>query len=295
MAVRVADRPEPGRFSLSRLGPGDEAELVRFLARHPSDNAYFIGQVERGALDDELIAGTLVGVYRRRELVGAACLGSNLVLSRPLPDACMADLARASHEAGWLLRVVVGEDDVVARFMRHLGTSAGPIALERAGQLLFEVDRDHIARDARSAELRPAQPHELDTLMECDLAMVREELGMDPFSADWSGFKRGWYRRVMEWRAWVVGPLGGPIRFKVDQAAVSPLVVQLAGVWTRPEERGRGLARRALGEMCHLLLREAPRVCLYVHPDNEPAVRLYRSLGFRQVGHVRSVWLAWTG
>jgi len=292
--IRLADRAEPHRFSLSRLRVEDEAELVAFLVACPSDNAYFLGQVTRGALGDETIAGTLVGVRRRGELVGAACLGSNLVLSRPLPEACLPDLVRASHDAGWLVRVVVGPDDVVERFMRHLGQSAGPIALERSGQLLFEVDTAHLARDARSAELRPAQLHELDALMACDLAMVREELGLDPFSADWAGFKRGWHRRVLEWRAWVVGELSGPIRFKVDQAAVSPEVVQLAGVWTRPEDRGMGLARRALGEMCHLLLREAPRVSLYVHPANEPAVRLYRSLGFRQVGLVRSAWLAWS-
>lgn len=291
MAVQLPP-PDTG-LELRRLGPGDARELHRFLVREPSANAYFLGQVARGALADETVAGALVACRRAatRELVGAACLGSNLVLSHVFPEGCLADLARASKESGWLIRVVVGPDALVDRFMDAFDRATVDIALERGGQLLFEVDAHTIAKDARSPELRPAQLHEVDALLAADLAMVVEELGVDPFSSDWSGFRRGWLRRIQEWRAWIVGPLGGPVRFKVDQAAVSTDVIQLAGVWTRPGDRGRGLARRALGEMCHTLLREVPRLTLFVHADNLSAVRLYRSLGFYEVGRVRSVWL----
>jgi len=299
VAVQLAsphdNLPEgPDAYELRRLGPADERELRRFLAHDVAQNAYFLGQLARGALADDTIAGTIIGVTLApaTALVGAACLGSNLVLGHTFPAACFPDLMRAADETGWLMRVIVGPDALVAELMLSHDRVVQPVALERGAQILFEVDRRHLARDARSAELRPAQLHELDQVLQADLLMVTEELGFDPFSADFEGYRRGWHRRILEWRAWVVGPLTGPIRFKVDQATVSPDVVQLAGVWTRPEARGQGLARRALGEMCDMLLREVPRVCLYVHATNTPAVRLYRSLGFYEVGRVRSVWLA---
>lgn len=276
---------------IRRLLPGDERELLAFLGARPADNAFLLGQVARGALADEKVAGTLLGWWQDGHLTAAACVGSNLVPSHDLPSAAAAAFARFVRDSSWVIKVVVGPAESVARLIAALDLPDEAFALVRPGQVLLQVDRRTLDRGARSVELRPAQMVELDVLVAVDLAMAREELGFDPFSHDLVGYRRGWERRILEWRAWVAGPVGGPVSFKVDQAAVSDRVVQLAGVYTAPSHRRRGLAHRAIGEMCHLLLREVPRVTLYVNADNTPALRLYRSLGFYEVGRVQSAWL----
>jgi RimJ/RimL family protein N-acetyltransferase len=53
--------------------------------------------------------------------------------------------------------------------------------------------------------------------------------------------------------------------------------------WTRPEERGRGIASRAVhaitGWAHHAL--DAPRIWLEINPSNEPSLRLARRVGYR--------------
>lgn len=53
------------------------------------------------------------------------------------------------------------------------------------------------------------------------------------------------------------------------------------GIAVHPRERGRGIGRELM-EMLHAAARGrgAPRVRLKVYPSNEPALRLYRSLGY---------------
>jgi len=277
---------------IRRLLPSDERTLVAFLLQRPADNAYLLGHVARGALDDDALAGAILGWWEQSRLVGVALVGSNLVLSHGTPRSGIEAFARFTSASAWVVRVIVGPDDIVHMFTEALALAPERVQLVRAHQVLLQVDKRTLRGDARSVELRPAQANELDLMMSVDLQMVKEELGIDPFSSDMHGFQRGWLRRILEWRAWVAGPLGGPIQCKVDQAAVSPHIVQLSGVYTAPDFRRQGLARRVLGELCHLLLREVPRVALYVHADNHAALRLYRSLGFYEVGRVRSVWLA---
>ena len=46
---------------------------------------------------------------------------------------------------------------------------------------------------------------------------------------------------------------------------------------------------RALRDLCRLLLERTPSVCLFVRPENEAALALYRSIGMRHVLDYRSL------
>lgn len=278
------------RYGLRRLSGRDRWEVVGFLRQHAEHNAYLLGQIARDGLHREAVAGVFVGYYAGGELEGVVCIGSNLVVSEPCSERALDGFASFARSAGYAVRVAVGPDDLIDGFMGRFGRDDDDIALERPAQLLYRVDHTTLALPDACPELRPAEVTELEALLRTDLAMVVEELGFDPFSHDIMGFRRGWLRRIREQRAWVVGILGQPPIFKVDQSAVCDDVVQLAGVYTAPAYRGRGIARRAVGEMCRVLLEEVPVVTLYVHADNAPAIRLYESLGFEPAGHVRSVW-----
>lgn len=67
-----------------------------------------------------------------------------------------------------------------------------------------------------------------------------------------------------------------------------PDIVQVGGVYTPPELRGRGLARRALA--LHLRANGARRATLF--SAGAAAARAYRALGFRQIGDWALVLLA---
>jgi predicted GNAT family acetyltransferase len=50
-------------------------------------------------------------------------------------------------------------------------------------------------------------------------------------------------------------------------------------VWVDPQLRGRGCAQRAMRDLCRLLLDSVPTVCLFVRPENAPAIRVYEAVG----------------
>ena len=72
------------------------------------------------------------------------------------------------------------------------------------------------------------------------------------------------------------------IRFKSEASAWTPSAVQLQQVWTDPEARGQGYATRALQDLCRLLLERVPTVCLFVRPENAPALALYERIGMER-------------
>ncbi len=55
----------------------------------------------------------------------------------------------------------------------------------------------------------------------------------------------------------------------------------LGGVATVPQKRGKGYAAACVGALCtHLFDKGKRRVCLFYLATNQPAIRLYQSLGF---------------
>jgi predicted GNAT family acetyltransferase len=65
--------------------------------------------------------------------------------------------------------------------------------------------------------------------------------------------------------------------------------VQLQQVWVDPSVRGRGNAKRALRDLCRLLLARVPTVCLFVRPENAPALRVYEGIGMQRTISYRSL------
>ncbi|MFD7905362.1 GNAT family N-acetyltransferase [Kitasatospora sp. NPDC059722] len=57
-------------------------------------------------------------------------------------------------------------------------------------------------------------------------------------------------------------------------------VAVLGNVTTRPDARGRGLARACVTALCRRLARTAAHIGLNVRTDNAPAIHLYEQLGF---------------
>ena len=65
--------------------------------------------------------------------------------------------------------------------------------------------------------------------------------------------------------------------------------MQIQQVWVDPAVRGHGYAKRGMRDLCKLLLRRVPRVCLFVRAENVPAIRVYEAIGMRRVFTYRSI------
>jgi len=179
------------------------------------------------------------------------------------------------------------------------------IGEERAVGELWEASRRHMPRprDDRPGQpvyalrdppppgetgLRAARVLDLELLVPACAEAHREEIGVDPLARDPEGFRWRTRQQIEEGRSWLWIE-EGVIRFKAEASAWTPSAVQLQQVWVDPQARRLGYARRALSDLCRLLLERVPAVCLFVRPENTAALRLYDSIGMTRELTYRSL------
>jgi uncharacterized protein len=134
--------------------------------------------------------------------------------------------------------------------------------------------------------VRPARDDEWRAVAENSAAMIVAELETDP--REDPDFDVS-IRRMIRFGLWWVGERDGRLCFFCNVGAWSPHTAQLQGIWTPPDLRNRGIASAALTAVCAQLLRAFPTLSLYVNDFNLPAIRLYRRLGFKETGELKTI------
>ncbi|MGZ6701341.1 MAG: GNAT family N-acetyltransferase, partial [Gaiellaceae bacterium] len=136
--------------------------------------------------------------------------------------------------------------------------------------------------------LRPATDHDFELLLPACAAAHHEEIGVDPRARDSEGGRWRTRSQIEEGRSWLWEE-GGTILFKAEASAWTPAAVQVQQVWVDPAARGQGNAQRGMRDLCRLLLERVPTVCLYVRPENAPAIHVYEAVGMQRHGSYRSL------
>ena len=258
-AKMLPDQPSPSADgqagSFRELGVGDLPALIELLDRDRDAHCVVAERVVAAQLDPMGSGGPTWGWFSAGALRSAA---------------------------------LVRYRGVVLDLWQRLAPTWGPCRELRDDQPLMVCIQDP---EAESLEgVRRLGIEDLDVFMPAAIDMFTEEVGVSPVAG---GRGPGYRARVAQSisQGRVYGRIDrGEVIFKAEIGAVGRGSAQLQGVWITPRLRGSGLSTSALSAVVKVARAEhAPRISLYANHHNEPALRAYERVGFRQIGTFATV------
>ena len=283
----MAPSPRIGPLSVERLGPSDLPEVFGWLDHDPVLNVYLMALVLRDALAaprDEYWA-----VRREGGIAALLYIGGHSGAVLPLGDDVPALQLLADHARQRLAFLprhlqVIGPRPAVLATVHQLARSGLTPRLERQ-QVYMALESGALPDFERLAELVPAVPGDFECVHASGVRLRLEELEEDPRETDPHGYRRRVEEECRDGHTWLWQDAQG-LCFRASVSAVTGDAAQLSGVFTPPERRRRGLARRGLSELCLRLFARSRTACLFVNRLNAPALELYRRLNFVE----RAAW-----
>ena len=267
-----------------RLRREDLDAIYATLAASPIENVAMMGML----LDDGLFGyGEFYGIRDRQRWVAVAYFGGDISLYATEAWAIDA-MAEFALRRSPVIPRIIARKEVVDRFWETLKKAPFPLQFDRR-QLVYTLDPQDLAAEPEP-RMRLARPEEAEEVARLASAMSFEEIQMDPFRDHPLGYLRLIEHRIRLQRYFVLEE-DGEIKFQVHLNSITPYAGQITGVYTPPEHRRRGYARRGMGEFCRQALERAPRLCLFVNDFNTPAIRLYEGLGFKYLMDYRAIFM----
>ncbi|MFQ5504080.1 MAG: GNAT family N-acetyltransferase [Planctomycetota bacterium] len=233
--------------------------------------------------------GTFYGVFDREgmQLVAFFARGGLLVLGAGSVEAAAALKGPALvEERGF--RILIGPERPVAALVEELGER---VKIEMNRRQPFLVVRD-AADLGEGCAMRPALPGDLPWLVEANLELNEEDLGIAASRVDRRALEVRLGVRVAEGRTWIVDHAGRPAA-KLNVGLSGPAGALIEGVYTEPALRGKGFAGRLVAAVSRRLLGSYPCVGLHTARDNAPALRAYRRAGLVECAELRLVRPSW--
>src|ERR687887_923264 len=247
-------------------------EILAFCAEDPVERV-FLEDVARRRL------GRFTAFAENGRLTALCHVGANVVPSG-------VDCGRfAEVAARGRARMIIGDERAVNELWRHLEERMPRPRDDRPGQPVYAISE---RPDAGDTGLRPATVEDFDLLLPACAAAHEEEIGVDPMARDPDAFRWRTRSQIDEGRSWLWVE-GDRILFKAEASAWTPSAVQVQQVWVDPPARNRGYAQRGMRDLCRLLLEWVPTVCLFVRPENAPAIHVYEAIGMERQFNYRSL------
>jgi predicted GNAT family acetyltransferase len=286
-------RPAPARSLpfVESLGPGCEADVGALLDADPIVNVTLSARLTAArSLIPAVLGGQLLGVREAGgpRLTGAVFNGGNLL---PVggDEATWQALAREVGSGRRVCTSIVGQAEAVDVMWGVLSRYWESARALRPEQPLLVLDDPALLPEG-DPWVRAVRPGEAENYLYAAAAMFTEELGISPLREHGgAAYRRRIGALIAAGLAFAIVDNDGRIIFKADLGAVSQHTCQVQGVWVRPDLRGRGIGTAALASVLRHALTLAPTVSLYVNAFNEPARRMYDSLGMHQVATLSTV------
>lgn len=262
----------------SELTDDDRNEVLAFLAEQPTHTVCIAGFVRDNGLVSPHNRGTFYGCRNSEgRLEGVALIGHATLIEARTARA-MQEFALVA-QAHTRTHMILGEQDKVEQFWNFYADDGQEMRIA-SRELFFEIRHAMLARE-ETVGLRRATLQDLDEIAPVQAAMAEYESGINPLEVDPEGFRARCARRIEMGRTWVLVE-DGKLIFKADIQADTPDVIYLEGIWVSPEDRGKGIGRKCMRQLCRDLLSRTKAVCVLVNEDNERAHTFYRMCNFKK-------------
>jgi len=247
-------------------------QILEFCAEDPVERV-FLEDVARRRL------GKFSAFADNGRLTALCHVGANVVPSG-------ADCGRFAGAASrGRARMIIGDERAVDELWDDLARLMPAPRNDRPGQPVYAISEPPPPGDTG---LRAATEKDFQLLLPACSAAHEEEIGIDPMARDPEGFRWRTRSQIEEGRSWLWVERG-TILFKAEASAWTPAAIQIQQVWVDTPARNKGYAQRGMRDLCRLLLERVPTVCLFVRPENAPAIRVYEAIGMRRHGSYRSL------
>lgn len=258
---------------MAQLRRPELEQILAFCAEDPVERVFLEDIARRGL-------GRFTAVEEPDGRLSALChVGANVV---PAGRGCGVFEETVRRGSA---RMLIGEEQAVGELWEAARFVLARPREDRPGQPVYEL-RD--PPDAGETGLRAATAADFELLVPACAATHLEELGVDPLARDAEGFRWRTRAQIEEGRSWLWED-EGVVLFKAEASAWTPSAVQLQQVWVDPVARGKGYAQRGMRDLLRLLLERTPVVCLFVRPENAPALRVYEAVGMHRTIAYRSI------
>lgn len=284
------------------LKPGDEPTLEAFLKPRLASSMFLISGSRAFGLDDRNARGhaSYAGAFVNGELVGVAAFSwtGTVLVQSPLEHLeavvrTAIDEGKRRHDRG--VRTIIGLMDQVDAVEAILNFPTGEAVQIDERETLYELALDKLVlpEPLKSGQMkaRPIEICDADVVAAWTLAYRIEAV----HDADTPQLRQEIHDGVMErcgsHQTWVLEAEAddhfGPVAISSFNAAIDE-AVQIGGVYTPPELRGRGFARAVVAAMLrHAHGQGVSQSILFTGMDNTPARRAYESLGYQPIDRFR--------
>src|SRR3954452_2212958 len=253
------------------IDPGLD-QILDFCAQDPVERVFLEDVARRGL-------GRFTAFAEDGRIEALCHVGANVVPSG-------RDCARfANATVRGHARMIIGDESPVTELWNEVGRLMPTPRDDRPGQPVYVMETPP---EPGETGLRAATDRDYELLLPACAAAHQEEIGIDPLARDAEGFRWRTRSQIEEGRSWAWIE-DGTILFKAEASAWTPAAVQLQQVWVDPPARNHGHAQRGMRDLIRLLLRRVPTVCLFVRPENTPAIRVYEAVGMQRHGSYRSL------
>ena len=279
------------------LKPGDEAALETFLGAHASTSLFLRANLAEAGIVDagKRFQGTYAAAFENDRIVAVACHCWNGILLLQAPRRLDEVAAAAIASSGREIKGFLGTWDQVAAARETTGHRESPTRMESPEDLfelrLTDLRLPESVRDGRIV-VRRIVAEDLPDFVRMQVAYEIEAIHATPGPWLEESERAEAERSMAAGTSFIALQDGRGVAAANFNARIDDCV-QLGGVYTPPELRGRGHARAVVGGALAIARAEGvPLAVLFTGKDNEPARRAYLSLGFRIIGDYGIVLLA---
>lgn len=271
------------------LVSGDEMLLQNFLADKKHSSLFLLSNLARAgvAYHGRAFEGNYVAALQGQQIAAVAAhyWNGNLILQAPtsvreVVQGCLAASARD-------LKGIIGTSEQVTTALAALSIDREQCSLyEKEGLYVLDLAKLIVPEALGNGTLtaRYAEPRDVPLLTDWYVAYGVETLG-EVDSPELRDEKRtGVERKLAAHECWVLFEGKTPVASTQFNATADDLV-QVGGVWTPPEFRGRGYARAAVAaSLIDARTAGATQAVLFTGDENVPAQKAYKALGFGLIG-----------